>query len=88
VTVLQVFGTTFAFLLCLLPSALVIVFRHEVVEVNRRKAYRLAINHPSLAPMYRQAGDGLHPAQFVVGAIIWAVVSTSSLIGGTVSAIG
>lgn len=86
-TVLQVFGTTFAFILCLLPSTLLIVFRHEVVEINRRKAYRLANKHPSLGPMYRLAGDAQQAAQFVVVAIIWAVILTSSIIAGTMSAV-
>ena len=85
-TALQIFGTTYAFILGFLPSTLLIVFRQQIVEVNRRRAEKLAGRYPSLGHRYRQTAGELTGSHFVVVAVIWAAVFVTSFGMATVGA--
>jgi hypothetical protein len=86
-TGLQIFGTAVVLVLGLVPPVLMIVFRRQLVEINRRRAERIASRYPSLSPVYRLVGDGQNQSTFVVVAIVWAVLVVGSLVAATVRAI-
>lgn len=89
VTGLQIFGTILVLVLGLIPPVLVIVFRHRVVDINRRKAERLADRYKGpIGALYRLTGDGQNATMFVTAAIIWAAMWITTIVGGTLRALG